>query len=46
MKRQKELERMRKAKEKMERRQSKKGKTTDAEDSQIADQPWQPPEQQ
>jgi hypothetical protein len=48
IKRQKELERMRKAKEKRERRQSKKDKTTEFDDPQVpeSDQPSQTPEQQ
>jgi hypothetical protein len=37
MKRQKELERMRKAKEKMARRQSKKSKTEETDMPEIAD---------
>lgn len=41
IKRQKELERMRKAKEKMARRQSKKDKTMEADDPQTSDQPSQ-----
>jgi len=41
IKRQKELERMRKAKEKMTRRQSKKEKTMDADDPGTSDQSLQ-----
>jgi len=39
IKRQKELERMRKAKEKMERRQSRKNKTTESNGSSMFEQP-------
>ncbi|MEN6318907.1 MAG: hypothetical protein ABFD82_09175 [Syntrophaceae bacterium] len=38
IKRKKELDRMRKAKEKMERRQSQKNKTTESDGSQIFEQ--------
>ena len=43
IKRQKELERMRKAKEKMARRQGEKNKTTDSEVDQIFEQPIETP---
>jgi hypothetical protein len=39
IKRQKELDRMRKANEKMERRQSKKNKKKDAKETGMSDQP-------
>lgn len=39
IKRQKELDRMRKAKEKMERRQGKKNKTAESDGSQIFEEP-------
>jgi acyl carrier protein phosphodiesterase len=46
IKRQKELERMRKAKEKMVKRQSKKDKITESNESPTVDQPWQNSEHQ
>jgi acyl carrier protein phosphodiesterase len=46
IKRQKELERMRKAKEKMVKRQSKKDKITESNESLTVDQPWQNSEHQ
>jgi hypothetical protein len=46
IKRQKELERMRKAKEKMVRRQSKKDKETDSDELLTSDQPGQTSEHQ